>query len=246
MPTEYPACRETDNDGSNSGVGAPWIKPASRSASEPETASLHQVRVANLSDVPKPEIRREVIFICSGGTFRGKRGQRAGKVGLGSLGDPCCRLRHKRDKVHIESIRWALGVWESERPVVAMKQGNACGAKGPWRGRADSEGDGTDWSNPITEQMPSLKSDAAIGSQIPMSDECSKSSTMRKPDAGNPHVRFEEGEGTRRSLALPLIPCVPLYSTSSYLSRRSPAAAGRRRIRATAMAKFIAACEDLF
>jgi hypothetical protein len=24
---------------------------------------------------------------------------------------------------------------------------------------------------------------------------------MRKPDAGNPHVRFEEGEGTRRSLA---------------------------------------------
>ena len=222
MPTEYPACRETDNDGSNSGVGAPWIKPASRSASEPETASLHQVRVANLSDVPKPEIRREVIFICSGGTFRGKRGQRAGKVGLGSLGDPCCRLRHKRDKVHIESIRWALGVWESERPVVAMKQGNACGAKGPWRGRADSEGDGTDWSNPITEQMPSLKSDAAIGSQIPMSDECSKSSTMRKPDAGNPHVRFEEGEGTRRSLALPLIPCVPLYSTGPIPSLNIP------------------------
>ena len=24
---------------------------------------------------------------------------------------------------------------------------------------------------------------------------------MRKPDAGNPHVRFEEGEGTPRSLA---------------------------------------------
>ena len=26
---------------------------------------------------------------------------------------------------------------------------------------------------------------------------------LRKPDAGNLHVRFEEGEGTRRSLALP-------------------------------------------
>ena len=37
---------------------------------------------------------------------------------------------------------------------------------------------------------------------------------MRKPDAGNPHVRFEEGEGTRRSLAWPLTPCVPLYSTA--------------------------------
>ena len=35
---------------------------------------------------------------------------------------------------------------------------------------------------------------------------------MRKPDAGNLHVRFDEGEGTQRSLAYqPFIPCVPLY-----------------------------------
>ena len=78
-----------------------------------------------MDDVPKPEIRREAIFTCSGGTLRGRRGQRAGKVGLGRLGDPCCRLRHKRDEMHIESIRWALGGWESERLVVAMKRGNA-------------------------------------------------------------------------------------------------------------------------
>jgi len=136
MPTEYPACREADNGGSNLGVEAPWIEPASRSVSEPETASLHQERVANLSDVPKPEIRREAIFTCSGGTLRGRRGQRAGKVGLGRLGDPCCRLRHKRDEMHIESIRWALGGWESERLVVAMKRGNARGAKGPWQERS--------------------------------------------------------------------------------------------------------------
>src|SRR5437879_5601406 len=51
-----------------------------------------------------------------------------------------------------------------------------------------------------------------------MRDECSKTSVMRKPDAGNLHVRFEEGEGTRRSLALPLIPCVPLYSTYNLFS----------------------------
>jgi hypothetical protein len=44
----------------------------------------------------------------------------------------------------------------------------------------------------------------------------SRKNAMRKPDAGNLHVRFDEGEGTQRSLALrPLIPCVPLYSTSS-------------------------------
>src|ERR1700693_6606 len=93
MPTECPACREADSAGGNPGVEAPWIEPASRSASEPETTSLHQVRVANLSDVPKPEIRREVIFTRSGGTRRGQKGQRAGKVGLGRLGDPCHRLR---------------------------------------------------------------------------------------------------------------------------------------------------------
>ena len=215
MPTEYPACREADNGGSNPGVGAPWIEPASRSASEPETASLHQVRVANLSDVPKPEIRREAMFISSGGTLRGQRGQRAGKVGLGRLGDPCCQSRSKRDKMHSESIRWALGAWESERPVVAMKSRlSRDGAKGPWRGGADSEDAGTDWRNPITEPTPTFESEAAIGNQITVRcDECSKSSATRKPDAGNPHVRFEEGEGTRRSLALPLIPCAPLYST---------------------------------
>jgi len=41
---------------------------------------------------------------------------------------------------------------------------------------------------------------------------------LRKPDAGNLHVRFDEGEGTRPSLALPLIPCVPLYSTPDFSS----------------------------
>lgn len=42
----------------------------------------------------------------------------------------------------------------------------------------------------------------------------SRNKAMRKPDAGNLHVRFDEGEGTQRSLASkPVIPCVPLYST---------------------------------
>ena len=190
MPTERPACREADSIGSDSGAEAPWIEPASRSASEPESASLLQVRAANLSDVPKPETRREVTFTRNGGALRGEWGQRGGKVGLGRLGDPCCRLRHKRDEMAIESIRWALGGWESERLVVAMKRGNARGAKGPWRGGADSEDEGTDWRNPITERAPTLESEAAIGNQITVRcDECSKSSAMRKPDAGNPPIR---------------------------------------------------------
>jgi hypothetical protein len=94
------------------------------------------VRAANLSDVPKPEIRREAMFTSSGGVLRGEWGQRAGKVWLGRLGDPYGRSRNIRDKACVESIRQTLEVGESERPVVAMKRGNARGAKGPWQERS--------------------------------------------------------------------------------------------------------------
>ena len=122
--------------GNNLGVEAPWSEPVSRSASEPERASLNKVRSANLSDEPKPEIRREAMFTSNGGDLRGQRGQRAGKVGLGRLGDPCCRFRDKRDKTRTETIRAVLGAGESERPIVAKKRGNARGAKGPWQERS--------------------------------------------------------------------------------------------------------------
>jgi len=124
------------------------------------------MRAARLPEGLKPDIRCEETFESNAGALRGERGQRAGKVRLGRLGGPCDQLRHKRDETPGESIRRALGAWESERLIVARKRGNACGAKGPWHGRADSEGKGTDWRNPTTEQMPSLKSEAAIGSQI--------------------------------------------------------------------------------
>ena len=81
MPTEHPACREADGGASNRDVEAPWIEPASRSASKPDTASLHQVRVANLSDMPKPETRREEMFTGSSGVLRGEGGSAQGRLG---------------------------------------------------------------------------------------------------------------------------------------------------------------------
>jgi len=80
----------------------------------------------------KPIIRREATFTSSGGDLRDEWGQRAGKVGLGRLGDPGHRLRVKRGEACAESIRLALEIGESERPVVAWKRGNARGAKGPY------------------------------------------------------------------------------------------------------------------
>ena len=94
----------------------------------------------------KPEIRREAMFTSNGGDLRGQRGQRAGKVGLGRLGDPGRCLRVQRGKAHAESIRRALAIGESERPIVARKRGNARGAKGPWQNGADSKRTGADWS----------------------------------------------------------------------------------------------------
>jgi len=94
------------------------------------------MRSASLSDMLKPIIRREATFTSSGGDLRDEWGQRAGKVGLGRLGDPGHRLRVKRGEACAESIRRALEIGESERPVVAWKRGNARGAKGPWQERS--------------------------------------------------------------------------------------------------------------
>lgn len=54
---------------------------------------------------------------------------------MGRLGDPHGLFRDERDKAYAETIRCALAVRESERPIVVMKRGNARGAKGPWQER---------------------------------------------------------------------------------------------------------------
>jgi len=49
---------------------------------------------------------------------------------LGRLGDPRVRSRSERGEACAESIRWALELGESERPIVATKRGNARGGEG--------------------------------------------------------------------------------------------------------------------
>jgi hypothetical protein len=161
------------------------------------------VRSANLSKKPKPMIRREATFTSSGGDLRGGWGQRAGTVGLGRLGDPGHQFRPGRSKARAESIRRALGAGESERPIVARKRGNARGAKGPWQNDADSKRTGTDWSgaNPTHYRQTSGSGErSCVRAPNPVRVNASCKEVLRKPDAGNPHVRFDEGRGGRRSL----------------------------------------------
>ena len=216
MPTERRACRETDSAGSNSGVEAPWIEPASRS--EPDSASLRLVRSANLSKKPKPKIRREGTFTCNGGDLRGSWGQLAGKVGLGRLGDPCHRLGQHRGKRRAESIRRALGPGESERPIVARKRGNARGAKGPWQNGTDSECDPTALMRCILPPNNWIAGERRCRWRINcVSGENSRISVLRKPDAGNPHVRFVEGQGENGQWPCAFHPVPPAYSTGQIM-----------------------------
>ena len=116
---------------SNRGVEAPWIEPVSRSVKQTRFSLVTLVRSANLSEKPKPIIRREATFIRSGGDLRGGWGQRAGKVGVGQAGRPLPPFRGNPEQARAESIRRELEAGESERPIVVRKRGNARGAKGP-------------------------------------------------------------------------------------------------------------------
>jgi len=66
------------------------------------------MRAARLPEGLKPAIRREETFESNAGALRGERGQRAGKVGLGRLGDPCRRLQ-RRNKTCSETISCHVG-----------------------------------------------------------------------------------------------------------------------------------------
>ena len=105
MPTEDPARREADGVVSNRGDEAPWNEPASRSASEPVTASLLLSRTAKLPEKLKPDTHREAIFTSSGEVLRGERGQRAGKASMGRLGGPRAWPRAASGRRSAETIR---------------------------------------------------------------------------------------------------------------------------------------------
>jgi len=145
MTTERPTCREASGDTSDRGIEASWIDPASRSASEPEEASLHKVRAANMPDCTKPETHCEAMFTSSNGALRGEKGQRVGKVWLGRLGDLRCRNRKevKQNTVRIHKERvgnGGVGEARSSREI-PIKSGWSEGAL--VRNDADSEGN---WS----------------------------------------------------------------------------------------------------
>jgi hypothetical protein len=84
----------------------------------------------------------------------------------------------------------------AERSVVAKKPGNAGGAKGPWfwsaEGRSNDRAIGLWPSNLNTIRRSgerlSRKAKMRCAYRVPAGN------SVREPDAGNPHVRFDERE----------------------------------------------------
>ena len=124
MSYKCPTCSQSGAERSNPQGEARCGEPASRNASELDSASLHKVGAANLQDWTKPAIVGEAALECSRRAPRGDWIQRAGKEKSSNLGDPADG--GKVGVVHRPRRR------ESEGIVVAGKQGNSCGAKGSY------------------------------------------------------------------------------------------------------------------
>ena len=97
-------------------------EPASRSASELESASLHTVEVASLPEMRKPAIDREATGARTDRTFRGEWRQRVGTERPRNLGDPA-----QRDGLRVSDgvgrHNHAAGCGrESDRLIVARKR----------------------------------------------------------------------------------------------------------------------------
>ncbi len=105
----------------------------SLSASELDSASLRKSLAAKLPELLKPANNEEVMSTSTHCASRGGWRKRASKDWREAPGDP-----HRRKPSGLMDRNKLMGInnrecsrcRKSERPIVAKKQGNACGAKG--------------------------------------------------------------------------------------------------------------------
>ena len=191
MSNKCPTCSQSGVERSNPQGEARCSEPASRNASELDSASLHKVGLANLPDRTKPAIIGEATLVRSRWTPRGDWRQRVGKEKPRNLRGPAAGGKAGVD--HRACRR------ESEGIVVVKKQGNSCGAKGS---RCQRE--------TIERSSSACLVRLRINAVSRRWNRKPKMMLAGEPDAGNPQVRFDEGEqrGWRK-------PPVALYSIGS-------------------------------
>ena len=108
------------------------IADVSRNASEPDSASLHELRVASLPEMVKPapivKRRAHAAIGLSGVIEDGGRRQISQEPGR-----PIIVSGKSRQAAWGINNPASCDDWESDRLIVAMKRGNARGAKGSER-----------------------------------------------------------------------------------------------------------------
>jgi hypothetical protein len=124
MTNRCPSCSQSGAERSNPQGEARCGEPASRNASELDSASLRYMGVTNPPRWLKSATDGEATPVRSRRTPRGGWRQRAGKEKSRNLRGPA--VGDKVGVVHRCRRR------ESEGIVVAGKQGNSCGAKGSY------------------------------------------------------------------------------------------------------------------
>jgi len=196
MSTRYPTCSKASSERSNPQAEASPREPASRNASELDSASLHLLGVTNLPEMLKSVTDEEAIPVCIRQAPRGDWRQRAGKEKSRNLRDPLGLKMSVSDK--------SLSAVEVGRLHSSEEWPNPPGAKG---GDCKSATIGKlpllDRTIHNTQKVQSWKWKLA-SELVTVQD-----NLAGKPDAGNLHVRFDEGEC--RDWPLPP-PCI-LYST---------------------------------
>jgi len=171
MTTRCPSCSQPGSERSNPQAEARCGEPTSRNASELDSASLHTVRVTILPDMVKSGTGGEATPECSRRTLRGDWRQRVGKE----------KSRNLRGSSTAETPRR-----ESDGLIVARKGLTRLERRGSTVNVQPSKLNSSVW----------LKADCGIYELAAMDAEHASSMGMfaGKPDAGNLHVRFEEGE----------------------------------------------------
>ena len=126
--------RETGRSGQPRRRGRPSLMTEAR-ALIPKGVNLRRPRYANAGGQPSRDGEastcREEADKSTCGTGRGRGGRRVFQELLVKLGDPLERRPVRQVPPGINNRTGMLG-WESDGSVVAMKWGNAHGAKGPW------------------------------------------------------------------------------------------------------------------
>ena len=123
MSNKCPTWSQSGTERSDPQGEARGGEPASRHIKcELDSASLHEMEAANLSEMLKPATASEVTLECNWRASRGGWRQRVGK-------EKSRNLRYPADGGKVGVVHRCRRR-ESEGIVVAGKQGNSCGAKG--------------------------------------------------------------------------------------------------------------------